>query len=71
MRDKRPRAHWATQRSRLDRFVTALNEALHGDRAAPVIAFMCQCEQPTNWLFGNKTGRSRLHIGLPPDCARR
>ena len=24
-------------------------------------------EQPTNWLVGNKTGRTRLHVGLPPD----
>ena len=28
--------------------MSVLDEALHGDRATPVIAFMCQCEQPAN-----------------------
>ena len=48
MRDKRPALTGRHRGPGSTSSMTVLDEALHGDRATPVIAFMCQCEQPTN-----------------------
>ena len=73
MRDKRSRAHWATQRSRLDQFVTALNEALHGDRrdTCDRLYVPMRLQRDDNWLFGNRLAGPDCISVLPLDCARR
>jgi beta-lactamase class A len=65
------RAHGDTE-TRLDRSVTALNEALHATRAAQrkrssAIAFLCQCPATDELAGRQQDCRTRLRVGLPPD----